>query len=289
MSSKIFVQRPAKSGAKVALFFLCLASFFDCNAQYYYKDIWNNEQLLKEFSILKNNNFRIIKVKSFEDDGEPSEGFFCEKKLNKNFTQSQMISKSYITGQSLLTSDYNTNGKLIKTTDETPTTSSVTNYTYDNNGRLALMEIVTKGDGDSMQITETHEYTYDDKGRPEKMIRKKNGISISTIHFVSDSSNNIIEEDAEGNASDKKYFYYYDDKNRLTDVVHFNERANRLLPNYMYEYTSAGLPKQMISTEEGGDNYFVWKYTYNEQGLRATEKCYSKERRLLGTIEYTYE
>ena len=70
--------------------------------QYYYKDIWNNLQLVKEFNLLKNDNLKTVKIKSFEDDGEPSEGFFCEKKINKNYTQSQMISKSNITGQSLV-------------------------------------------------------------------------------------------------------------------------------------------------------------------------------------------
>ena len=99
----------------------------------------------------------------------------------------------------------------------------------------------------------------------------------------------MIEENTEGNNNaDKKYFYYYDDKSRLTDVVHFNEIARRLLPDYMYEYNSANQPRQMISTEEGGSNYFIWKYTYNDKNLRETEKCFSKEKRLLGTIEYEY-
>ena len=287
---RFILPKPMKSSILVITFFAGLFLFNDANAQYYYKDIWNNGQLLKEFSILKKNNLRLIKLKSFEDDDTPSEGFFCEKKLNKDFTQSQMISKSYITGQSLLTSDYSTDGKLIKNTDETPTTTSSTGYMYDNNRRLSAVQIVTKGDGDSATITETHEYTYDDNGKLAKMIRKKNNVYLLTIHFKSDDKGNIIEEDVEGtNTADKKYFYYYDDKNRLTDVVHYNERASRLLPDYMYEYAGEGQPTQMISTEEGGNNYFVWKYTYNEQGLCASEKCYSKERNLLGTIEYDYK
>jgi len=260
------------------------------NAQYYYKDILNNQQLMKEFSILKNDNLRTVKIKSFEDDGQPSDGFFCEKKINKNYTQSQMISKSNITGQSLLVSDYNADGRPVKTTDDTPTTTSVTQYEYDNKGRLSVVRTVTKADDGAGEITETHEYFYDEKGKPVKMLRKKNDVLISTIHFVSDTTGNIIEEDVEGNNStDKKYYYYYDDKNRLTDVVHYNERAKRLLPNYMYEYNTLNQPKQMISTEEGGNNYFIWKYTYNDKNLRETEKCFSKERRLLGTIEYEYK
>ena len=272
--------------------FLLLSCMFSIsvNGQYYYKDIWNNRQLEKEFNLLKNDNLKTIKIKSFEDDGEPSEGFFCEKKINKNYTQSQMISKSNVTGQSLLVSDYNANGQPVKTTDDTPASTSATEYEYDQNGQLKVLRTITKGDDDSDKIIETHEYFYDDKGGPSKMLRKKNDVLISTIDFVSDANGNVIEEDVEGNsASDKKYYYYYDDKNRLTDVVHYNDRAQRLLPNYMYEYNSLNQPKQMISTEEGGSNYFIWKYTYNDQNLRETEKCFSKARILLGTIEYEYK
>ena len=271
--------------------FLMAACIFSisANGQYYYKDIWNNLQLVKEFNLLKNDNLKTIKIKSFEDDGEPSEGFFCEKKINKNYIQSQMISKSNVTGQSLLVSDYNANGQPVKTTDDTPTSTSTTEYEYNQNGQMTIVRTITKGDDDSETITETHQYFYDEKGKPTKMLRKKGDVLIATIHFVSDTSGNIIEENVEGNTpTEKKYYYYYDDKNRLTDVVHFNERAQRLLPNYMYEYNSLNQPIQMISTEEGGNNYFIWKYTYNDQNLRETEKCFSKERRLLGTIKYEY-
>ncbi len=287
-----FSYRMIKKSLIFCLAFLlttCMFSIY-ANAQYYYRDIWNNQQLLKEFNILKSDNLKAIKIKSFEDDDQPSEGFLCEKKFNKNYTQSQMISKSNVTGQSLFVSDYNTSGQLIKTTDNTPTTTNVTEYEYEQNGQLKTIRIATKADDDSENITETHEYFYDEKGRPLKMIRKKNNVFVSTINFVSDTNGNITEENVDGgNAADKKYFYYYDSKNRLTDVVHYNERAKRLLPNYMYEYNSLNLPKQMISTEEGDSNYFIWKYTYNDKNLRETEKCFTKERRLLGTIEYDYK
>jgi YD repeat-containing protein len=281
-----------KKPAVFYLIFPVTLSIFSisAHAQYYYKDIWNNLQLVKEFNTLKNANFKTIQLKSFEDDDQPSEGFFCEKKINKNYTQSQMMSKSNVTGQSLLVSDYNANGQPVKTTDDTPTTTSTTEYEYDQNGQLKLLRTTTKADEDSGEIIETHEYFYDEKGKPLKMLRKKGNVLVSTIHFVSDTSGNIIEEDIDGNSTnDKKYYYYYDDKNRLTDVVHFNARAQRLLPNYMYEYNAQNLPVQMVSTEEGDNSYFIWKYTYNDKNLRETEKCFSKERRLLGTIQYAYK
>ncbi len=270
------------------VFLLLLAFSFSTEAQYFFKDIWSNAQIKKELSILKNENIKTIKIKSFEDDGEPSEGFFCEKKINKNYTQSQMISKSNMTGESLLVSDYNSEGRPTKTSDNTPTTTSTTQYEYDGNGRLTSVRSTTKADDDSGEITETREYFYDGTSLV-KMLRKKNGALISTTHFVTDNNGNVIEESPENSAGpEKKYYYYYNDKNMLTDVVHFNEQAQRLLPDYMYEYNSLNLPEQMISTEEGGSNYFIWRYIYNNKNLREKEKCFSKEKRLLGSIEYQY-
>ena len=271
------------------LFSVILLPSSPANAQYYYKDILNTIQLNKEFSILKDQQIKNIKLKSFEDNDEPSEGFFCEKKINKNYSQSEMISKSYITGQSLLVTDYNTDGLIIKTTNSTPTTNNITQYEYDSNGRLTALRTITYADADSIQITETHEYTYNDKGKPVKMLRKKNNQLLSTITFITDDKGNIVEENVEGNSSDKKYFYYYDDKNHLTDVVHYNELAKRLLPDYMFEYNALDEPKQMISIDESGRNYFIWKYAYNDKQLPEIQKCYSKEKRLLGTIEYEYQ
>ena len=262
----------------------------ETNAQYFYKDVWINQQLTKEFSILKNENIRTVSVKSFEDDSEPSQDFYCERKLNKNFTRSEMISRSNITQQSLLVSYYNERGWLIKTVDSSQTSLSRSEYEYDNKGRINMITNFTKANDESGGITEIHQYIYNAGGKPEKLIRKKNNTDVSTINFTVDEKGNVVdEEEIIKGKKGRKYFYYYDDKNRLTDVVHYNERAKRLLPDYMYEYNPQGQIKQMISTEDNISNYFIWKYTYNGQRLRDSEKCYSKEKRLLGSIQYEYK
>jgi hypothetical protein len=263
-------------------------SFSSASGQYFYKDLMSTIQQNKQFSILKNANLKLIKISSFDENGQPSEGFFCEKKINKNFTQSQMMSNSNITGQALLVTDYNTKGDVIKTTTTTPTTNNTVEFEYDNNGNISVIRTKTIADGDSSGITETHEYFYENN-LPVKMIRKKNNSVISTITFVADKSGNIIEEDPTGKANDTKYFYYYDDNNRLTDVVHYNVIAKRLLPDYMFEYNNENLPKQMISVDESGRNYFIWKYSYTDQKLPEIQKCFSKEKQLLGTIQFDYK
>jgi hypothetical protein len=272
----------------------CIALLFcfstNAGAQFYYKDIWNIQQLTKEFSILKNENIRTVSIKSFEDDGEPSEGFFCERRIDRNFSRSEMISRSNITQQSLLVSLYNERGWILKTVDSSQTSLARSEYEYDNKGRVTMVTNFTKANDEPSGIIETHQYFYNAAGKPEKMIRKKNNAEIGIINFTTDEKGNIIEEEeiVKG-VKGRKYLYYYDERNRLTDVVHFNERAKRLLPDYMYEYNTAGQVKQMISTDDNNSNYYIWKYTYNDLRLRETEQCYSKERRLLGTIKYEYK
>lgn len=265
--------------------FFCV---FSADAQYYYKDILSNVEQNKEFLILKNENMKTIKVESFDEKDQPSHGFFCEKRINKDFSESQMISKSNITEQSLLVSRYDKKGRVTETTTNTPTTTNTIDFDYDSDGFLSLISTKTIGDGDSTGITETHQYFYK-SGKPEKMLRKKNGVLISTITFVIDDKGNIIEEDATGTSSDKKYYYYYDDKNRLTDVVHYNVIAKRLLPDYMFEYGNDDKPVQKISVDETGRSYFIWRYSYDDKQLPEIQKCYSKEKDLLGTIQFDYQ
>ena len=241
-----------------------------------------------EFSVLKKENLRSIKIQSFDENDQLSEGFFCEKKINKNFSQSEMISKSNMTGESLLVTDYNASGQIKKTVTSTPTITNTVEFQYDDSGNLSLVSTYTKADGDSNGIKETHEYFYENN-KPVKMLRKKNGILISTITFVADDKGNIIEEDASGSTSDKKYYYYYDENRRLTDVVHYNPIARKLLPDYMFEYIKNDQPKQMISVDESGRNYVIWKYAYDDKSLPEIQKCFSKEKQLLGTIQYEYE
>lgn len=241
--------------------------------------------------ILKNENIKSVVIKSFEDDGQPSEGFFCEKRIDKSYSHAEMSSKSYISGQSLMISFYNPKGSLTKTVDSSGTSSNTSEYVYDEKGRIKMISNKSKAEDDSLgNITETREYFYNANGRIERMLRKKNDREISTVRFITDDKGNITEEQEILNSNTvRKYYYYYDDKNHLTDVVHYNERAKRLLPDYMFEYNSAGLVKSMVSTEDGTSNYFIWKYTYNDQRLRETETCLSKEKRLLGTISYKYK
>ena len=271
------------------LSFICCIAGYGLSAQFYYKDILSNKQLLADMASYKQNKVKTINIKSFEGDGSESEGFFCQKKFNKDYSKATLFTRSNISGASLLTSTFNDKGRLVKTYDSSEISVTTNLYNYDFMDRIhSIASSVRSQDDDfTNEIKEEHIYHYNETGQAEKMIRVKNFSDSTTILFALDENDNVgIEKDTK---SGTKYYYYYDGKRRITDIVQENDFKTRMLPDYLFEYSNtAGLLSQMTTTEEGGNYYYVWKYTY-DNGLRVKEKCFSKERKLMGSIEYEYK
>lgn len=258
-------------------------------AQFYYKDILSNKQLMADMAAYKNNKIKTIIIKSFEDDGSPSDGFFCQKKFSRDYNKSELFTRSNISGPSLLLSNFNNKGLLVKTHDSSDIAISTSQYFYDAKDRIISIVSTVRSQDDEFknEITEEHIYSYNADNQPLQMIRVKNRKDSTVILFALDEQNNVaIEKDTK---SGSKYYYYYDAKKRNTDIVQANDFKTGLMPDYIFEYNnSAGLLSQMTATEEGVNNYYVWKYTY-DNGLRVKEKCFNKERRLMGSVEYEYK
>ena len=271
--------------------FLLLSLCFSgvANAQFYYKDIVSNKQLTDEMKALKENKIRSINLKSFDDDGSESEGFFCEKKISRDYRKTEMFTRADISAASLVTSEFNDAGKLIATNDSSNLSVTHINYSYDGSGRIkSVFSAVRSADEDfSNSITEEHIYTYDEHDQPAKMLLIKNRKDTAEILFANDEKENVGLE--KNTSSGSKYYYYYDTKNRLTDIVPGNDNDPRKLkPDYMFEYTPAGQVSQMTAVQEGTGNYFIWKYNY-DNGLRSKARCLSDEKRLMGSVEYEYK
>lgn len=236
----------------------------------------------------KQNNIRTVKIKSFEDDGTASDGFFGERRISKDYKKSEVMTRSNVSGMSLMTTYFDESGKLLSTADSSEIATTRTSYTYDADGRVSKIATSLRSADDDFvnEILEEHYYVYGDEFNPFKMIRVKNKYDSITILFMHDENGNIgIEKDTK---SGSKYYYYYDEKSRLTDIAHASEFKAKLLPDYMFEYDGTGQVTQMTTVDEGGSDYYIWRYTY-ANGLRISEKCFSKERKLLGSIQYEYK
>lgn len=265
-----------------------ILNIHSADAQYYYKDIVSSRLAGIDMATYKANKVRTVKLKSFEDDGSISDGFFGERRISKDYRKSELFVRSNVSGTSLLTTLYNPKGQVSHSTDSSDIATTRTTYYYDDQDRIKKITTSLRSSDDDFlnEIFEEHIYIYEDEFLPAKMIRVKNRYDSITILFLHDENNNIsLEKDTR---TGSKYYYYYDEKSRLTDIAHSNEFKPRLLADYLFEYNPAGLMTQMTTTEEGGNNYYyIWKYTYVE-GMRTIEKLYSKEKRLMGSIQYEY-
>ena len=70
--------------------------------------------------------------------------------------------------------------------------------------------------------------------------------------------------------------------------MHTNEFKQRLVADYVFEYNEEGKISEMTTTEDGKDNFTVWKYDY-ENHLKVKERIFDRNGMLMGKIIYEYK
>ncbi|TMI80963.1 MAG: hypothetical protein E6H10_12770 [Bacteroidetes bacterium] len=117
-----------------------------------------------------------------------------------------------------------------------------------------------------------------------------NANDTTEVRFTLDGKGNVIEElPFVKKKNGEKIFYYYDDKSRLTDIVRFNTKARRLLPDYMFEYSANNQVVQKITTLSTiGIGYLIWRYAFDDKGLKTKEATFNRDKVMTGKIEYSY-
>lgn len=270
------------------------------NAQYYHKDIISIQQANAENKLYAQQNVRQITVHSFDPDGTESKDFICKKKISKNFRTVETFTSSPGTVSSTLVSEYNEKNQLIKSTDSSEVTAASSIYEYDEKGNIKRITAYNHSSDDDFttSLKEVHEYSYDTGGQPVKMLRIKNDKDTMQVEFLLDSNRNVSDE-IEVAVGGRHYYYYYNEKNQLTDIVRYNLVSRSTKPDFVFEYNDKGQVVKMLTVEEGvfnpyyheknTANYYTWRYFYNDEGLRIIEKCFSRNYKLLGYVEYEYE
>lgn len=273
---------------KKALFLVCLVISVSANAQYFYRDLIIPKRNSEQWAAYKKNSVQKITITSLEADGSQTEGFSGIQNISRDFSTITTITSTLTGGQSVLETNYNAEGRMTRTLDSSEGFSSRTGYSYDQTGKLVEISSEAFADGKPAE-TEKHRWEYDSEGRPKKMIRIKNETDITSVSFVLDEKGNIAEEHStRGSSPLPTVYYYYDERNRLTDVVRYSRKAQRLLPDYVFDYDTDGRLTEMLVIPEGSDEYQRWVYQYDASGLKKSERCFDKRRKLLGRIEYNY-
>lgn len=273
-------------------FWIILLSVFtgssNIYAQYYYNDILNNKQVITELAQLKAKKINGVKVISMEATGEETEGFTCQKKINRDYTEVEIYTSTDESYPNTFTSYFTKAGLLQRTVDSSEAGATSINYTYDAAGRLLSINSSKHfaTEDDAGVVMEKHLYNYDDAGILQKMVLVKNNRDTTVYDFQADENGNVAIE--KNSKTGEDYYYYYNGRNQLTDIVHRYNYQKKLFPEYAFEYDDAGQLIKMITTEKEGAYYFTWRYNY-ENGLRVSERCYAKEGRIMGSVEYKYK
>jgi YD repeat-containing protein len=263
------------------------AASMGLKAQYYYNDIVNNKAVLNELAMLKEKKIKGVKVLSLESNGAQTEGFTCRKKINRDFTEVEIYTETNESYPNTFISSFNKAGLLQRTIDSSEAGATTIDYRYDEAERLvSIISSKHFSDDDAGFSNEQHLYQYNNAGILQQMRLIKNNRDSTLYVFEADEAGNIIIE--KNAKTGELYYYYYDLKHRLTDVVHSYNFQKNLFSEFTFEYNPEGQVTKMMTSEREGAYFFTWRYNY-EDGMRTNERCYSKEGRLMGSIEYEYK
>lgn len=258
------------------------------NAQYYYLDIVGTKQTNQQYKLLRAFQYKRINATSFEGS-EPSKDFVLEQTITNDGQKITTRSATIGSTESFFISYY-LNNRVVKTVDSSRNAINTVNYEYDNTGKLVSTNTNSVDFDGTFTSSEIHNWTYNERGLPERMLKIRNKTDTTLVTFVFDEQDNVAEEKwSKNNRTTETYYYYYNPKKLLTDVVRYNRKAKAMLPDYMFEYDSKGHIVQMTQTQKGNGNYLVWKYLYNDDGMKQKEVVFNKQKEMLGRIEYSYQ
>jgi hypothetical protein len=276
---------------KLFVFLLLIMLGHAVSAQFLYKDLVVTRQNNARWQSYKEGGVRSVRLNSFEKDGQPTEGFQGDQEVAGDFSRIMTHTKVAATGNpdSWIIANYSPQGLLIKIEDTSDTYRSITEYRYTADGHIgSLVNTAIETDNHLTEI-EQHIWQYNAQGRPSGMLKIRNGNDTTVVRFVTDEKGNIAEERARRNKEELPViYYYYDADNRLTDIVRYNQKARRLLPDNIFEYDQDGRLSSMVVVPDGSNDYQKWIYQYDEKGLKINESCFNRSRELLGKIEYQY-
>lgn len=262
--------------------------FSSASGQYYFNDLLATAQSQAQYQLLRSQKVKKIIATSFEEDGSATEGFLLEQELSMD--GKKLSTKSGIlSGKTSTVTSFFELGKLKRTLSSSNGIDNKMEYFYDNAGKLIKLSLNSGDTAVKYSTQEYRDWVYGANGLPNSIVKVKNKTDSSLAKLIVDEHGNIAEEQwSRKNSPLETYYYYYDQEHRLTDIVRYNQKLKKLLPDYVFEYDGKGRLAQMTQLS-GSGKYFTWRYEYNEKGLKWKETCIDSEKKLVGRIEYKYE
>ena len=266
---------------------------FIANGQYYFTDIVANQLSDVQYKQLLANKVKQVKGVSYDKTGEVLKGFNIDQSIKNEGKKIVSRTEMPNTEPFLLINEHK-DGRLFSSISSNvksqTSVETITYYTYSSTGNISTINTHSR-DTAVTQINskELHIWEFNDKNVPLRMLKVKSDIDTTKVTFEYDEKGNVdLEKWYKANNLIETYYYYYNDANQLTDVVRFNSRLRKLLPDFIYEYDADNKITKMTQVIKGGTDYLIWRYGYNEKGLKESEKCYDKSGHLQGKVTYEY-
>ena len=257
--------------------------------QHYYNDITDARELGEKMKNLTVQHVRTITAAGYDSRGIKSTDFnewqevdAAGKTLKKTTRNGQQVNRN--------TYRFDDQFRLVDIVDSSGDIRSNTKYTYDNRGNIVSIVTTTNDSLSDFSQSTAHYYLYDENGKPLKLWRVINGNDSTEFRFKVDPNGNVTDEELYRRdvALDLTY-YYYSDRNLVTDIVRYDKRTKKLLPVSMFEYDENGrLIQKMSVLSINRPDYIIWRYIFNEKGLKTKEALFNKQKELTGRIEYAY-
>lgn len=275
-----------------ALLFLFTVSV---HAQYYYSDFTGAREtadMMKQYNL---NKVRTVTATGEDANKVRTNNFseFHEVKDNGR-TLRKTIIREFIRTVTVYTFD--AQGRVQQITDSSADLQSKLTYEYDAAGRISSVRETQNDSASEFGQTEIHRWSYNTNGQPAGMWRTINNSDSLEVKFTYDEKGNPGEEiHLRRGVETNRIYYYYDEQNRITDVVRYNKKVKKLIPDIILTYDESDRVIQKL-TIAPGDNYgrvvwvgyFIWRFIYNAQGLKTDEALFDNDKNLTGRIRYSY-
>ena len=268
---------------------LSLIFSLSINGQYYYKDIVSTLETNRMMKTYLENKVIAISATGYDPLGIKTNDFSEQQQvLQAGSVLKTSTRNNFVT--TILISRFDNQTRLISVADSANDVKSFSTYNYSPDGKIISIKNITKDTSQEINEAETHQWFYTSAGQPQKMLQIVNEKDTTEIKFNLDEKGNVADEQSfRRGVAGELIYYYYDNNNRLTDIVRYNTKYKKLLPDYMFEYDENNRVLQkttLLSNLHLG--YLIWRYAFNDKGLKTKEALFNKDKQMTGKIEYSY-
>jgi antitoxin component YwqK of YwqJK toxin-antitoxin module len=263
--------------------------------QYYYNDIVGTQETNQQMQTWLANKVKTVSATGFDGNNVRNNDFSEYYEVREN-GRAMKVSSIINMNKTVIYSRFDEQSRVIYMTDSFAIIQNSTTYEYDSKGRVSRVQNTVKDSANDFNQVETHSWIYSPEGKPVIMWRvvtntgSENSIDSLEVRFVPDEDGNVGEERSyKKNVETGYLYYYYDDQNRLSDIVRYHKKLEKLIPDIMFEHDPQGRVIQKITTtSDRVVGYLIWRYIYDEKGLKTKEALFNNDKKLTGKIEYAY-